>query len=66
MSYAPHEEEFCLLLEGKVQLTAADGHEAVYKLGDAFVIPGGFQGVWRNLTPVRKHYAILLLKGSAS
>jgi hypothetical protein len=60
--YAPHEEEFCQLLEGEVRLTAADGGQMLLKAGDAFVVPGGFEGVWENLTPVTKLYAIMNLK----
>lgn len=62
--YAPHEEEFCLLLEGEVVLTDASGAAQRFKAGDAFVVPGGFEGIWHNLTHVRKHYAIMLLKDS--
>lgn len=60
--YEPHEEEFCVLLEGEVELTDAAGTVQRFGAGDAFVVPGGFEGEWRNLTPVRKHYAIMNLK----
>jgi uncharacterized cupin superfamily protein len=60
--YAAHEEEFCQLLEGEVRLTAADGGQTLLKAGEAFVVPGGFEGVWENLTPVTKLYAIMNLK----
>lgn len=59
--YESHEEEFCVLLEGQVELTDESGHVQHLTAGDAFVVPGGFKGIWRNLTPVRKHYAIMLL-----
>lgn len=64
--YAPHEEEFCVLLEGEVRLTDAAGVARHFKPGDAFVVPGGFEGEWCNLTRVRKHYAIMNLKESTS
>ena len=64
--YAAHEEEFCVLLEGEVRLTDAAGSARHFKAGDAFVVPGGFEGEWCNLTPVRKHYAIMLLKDTNS
>jgi uncharacterized cupin superfamily protein len=64
--YGPHEEEFCVLLKGEVLLTDAAGVARHFKPGDAFVVPGGFEGVWCNLTPVRKHYAIMNLKESIS
>jgi uncharacterized protein len=60
--YAPHEEEFCVLLEGRVRIAGDDGSEHLIEAGDAFVVPGGFTGVWENLTRVRKHYAIMQLK----
>lgn len=60
--YAPHEEEFCVLLEGEVVLTDVRGMAQRFKAGDAFVVPGGFEGIWHNLTRVRKHYAVMLLK----
>lgn len=63
--YDPHEEEFCVLLEGHAQLTSESGEVVDLKAGDSFVIPGGFVGVWRNLTPVRKHYAIALMAPTA-
>lgn len=60
--YEPREEEFCVLLEGEVELIDANGTARRFKAGDAFVVPGGFTGIWHNLTRVRKHYAIMLLK----
>ncbi|MEW6559405.1 MAG: cupin domain-containing protein [Pseudomonadota bacterium] len=60
--YDPHEEEFCVLLEGRMTLTADDGTAQSFHAGDAFVVPGGFSGVWENHTRVRKHYAIMALQ----
>lgn len=51
------ENELCVLVEGSVTLVAADGTEATYKKGQAFVIPSGFKGVWRSNEPVTKIYA---------
>lgn len=59
--YEAHEEEFCVLLEGRVELTDGAGDTRRFEAGDAFVVPGGFEGIWHNLTPVRKHYAIMHL-----
>lgn len=63
--YAAHEEEFCQLLEGEVLLTDAAGRQTRLQAGEAFVVPGGFEGVWENLTPVKKLYAIMNLKESS-
>ncbi len=60
--YASHEEEFCVLLEGEVTLQSDDGHSVRLRAGDAFVVPGGFTGIWENHTRVRKHYAIMTLR----
>ncbi|WP_288092187.1 cupin domain-containing protein [Thiomonas sp.] len=60
--YDPHEEEFCVLLEGHMTLTTDDGAAQEFHAGDAFVVPGGFTGIWENHTRVRKHYAIMALK----
>ncbi|WP_454915632.1 cupin domain-containing protein [Xanthobacter sediminis] len=59
------EDEFCTLLEGTVELTDTSGHVEVYKAGDSFVIPSGFSGTWRNVTPVRKFYVVYLPKPAA-
>jgi uncharacterized cupin superfamily protein len=52
------ETELCVLLEGRVRLTGPDG-SIEFGPGDAFVIAGGFEGVWDSLEPVVKIYAIL-------
>ncbi len=51
-----------MLLEGCVELTDDAGATRRFEAGDAFVVPGGFTGIWHNLTPVRKHYAIMNLQ----
>lgn len=55
---AYEEDEFCVLLSGRVVLTDAAGETRTYGAGDAFVIPAGFEGTWETLEPVRKLYAI--------
>ena len=60
--YAIGEEEFCVLLEGEATLTGDDGRSVRLHAGDAFVVPGGFEGIWENHTRVRKHYAIMTLR----
>jgi hypothetical protein len=51
-------DEFCVLLEGEVTLTDADGRETRHRAGDAFLIPAGFKGIWENTVPVRKFYVL--------
>jgi len=52
------EEEFCVILEGRVRLTDANGKSEIYEKGDALVIPSGFSGTWETIEPTRKWYAI--------
>ena len=52
-------DEFMLLLEGEVILVYADGHEASFTAGEAFVIPKGTVCAWRQPGDVRKFYLIL-------
>jgi uncharacterized cupin superfamily protein len=49
-------DEFCVLLEGEVTLTDADGHATHHRAGESFLIPAGFKGTWENKVPVRKYY----------
>ncbi len=56
ISYSEH--EFCMLLQGRVVLTAEDGAVERFGPGDAFVIPAGFRGSWETVEPVRKLYVI--------
>jgi len=63
--YDPHEEELCTLLEGTVRLTDAAGLRREFCAGATFVVPGGFTGIWENVTRVRKVYAIGTLRPPA-
>jgi uncharacterized protein len=54
------EDELCVILEGRVRLTADDGEVREYEKGASFVIASGFSGVWETIERVRKVYAILL------
>jgi uncharacterized cupin superfamily protein len=57
------EDEFCIILEGRVTLTDESGKAQTFKAGDAFVIPAGFKGTWETVEKVRKCYAISERKG---
>lgn len=54
------EDEFCVLIEGTVELTDASGHTETFLAGQSFVIPSGFKGVWKSVTAVRKFYVVHL------
>ena len=51
-------DEFCVILEGVVELIDEAGHAERFVAGDAFFVPRGFRGWWHTLEPVRKLYAI--------
>jgi uncharacterized protein len=50
--------EVALILEGEVEITEDDGAVHVARAGDVLVTPRGSKGHWRNLTPVRKVWAV--------
>ncbi len=52
------ETELCLLLEGRVRLSDAEG-SVEFGPGDAFVVAAGFRGSWESIGRVTKIYAIL-------
>lgn len=54
------EWEYCHLIEGEAVLTDEDGYAVHIKTGEGFIIPAGFKGTWESLTPLKKHYVILL------
>lgn len=58
-SISTTEEEFCLLLQGRVVLTDAAGGSRTLVAGDAFTIPAGFVGSWETVETVRKYYVIM-------
>ncbi|MCS5585568.1 MAG: cupin domain-containing protein [Pseudomonadales bacterium] len=39
-------DEFVLVLEGEVTLSATEGEKRTYRAGDSFVVPKGFTGTW--------------------
>jgi len=55
-SYAA--DEFMVVLDGEVTLEA-DGFSETYRKGDAFFVPKGFRGYWRQTQPMLKYYVII-------
>lgn len=47
-------DEFMYILEGRVEITDLKGNTKIYGPGDAFVMPKGFSGQWRQLSPIKK------------
>jgi len=51
-------DEFMLILSGEVEITDSSGRGRVYGPGDAFVMPKGFAGTWKQRSEIRKiHFA---------
>ena len=48
--------ELHLLLAGRVRITGEDAHAEEFGMGDAFLLPQGFQGGWETLKPTRGWY----------
>ena len=47
-----------LVLEGSVTLET-EGFSETYKKGDAFLLPRGFCGTWRQTEPMLKYYVLI-------
>jgi uncharacterized protein len=52
------ENELCVMMAGRVVLTADDGVACTFAAGDAFVVPAGFSGIWEVVVDCTKIYAI--------
>ena len=50
--------EVAIILEGEVEITEENGEVYVAKAGDILITPKGSKGYWKNLTPVKKVWAI--------
>jgi uncharacterized cupin superfamily protein len=52
------ENEFCVLIEGRVRIESSSGEKHEFRAGDAFVLPSGFEGTWEVVEPCKKWYAV--------
>jgi hypothetical protein len=50
--------EIAYIIEGEVEVTTDDGQVVHAGPGDILITPKGSTGFWKNLTPVRKFWAI--------
>ncbi|MEA2037165.1 MAG: cupin domain-containing protein [Nanoarchaeota archaeon] len=50
------EEETCLILEGKAEVTTEDGEKVEFGVGDYVVFPQGLKCTWKITSPIKKHY----------
>lgn len=51
-------DEFMVVLEGSVTLEN-DGFSETYRKGDAFLVPKGFCGYWKQTEPMLKFYVMI-------
>jgi hypothetical protein len=47
-------DEFMYMVQGQLEITDSNGVKNLYGPGDAFVMPKGFNGTWRQLSPIKK------------
>lgn len=48
-------DEVMILINGRVEITGATGRTRIYDAGDAFVMPKGFTGRWRQLSAIEMY-----------
>ncbi|WP_117196061.1 cupin domain-containing protein [Rhizobium terrae] len=51
--------EYCLILQGVVEITENGGEPKIYRAGDSFLFKPGFRGTWRTIETVRKMYVVV-------
>jgi uncharacterized protein len=52
-------DEFMVVLEGSCIIVDDDGSEEQFETGDAFFMPKGFTGIWRQTEPMKKYFAMV-------
>lgn len=52
--------EYCLILQGVVEITENGGQTRTYRAGDSFILKPGFRGTWRTVETVRKVYVVVV------
>jgi uncharacterized protein len=57
------ENELCVMTSGHVVLESVTGERSVFRSGDAFVVPAGFEGTWEVIEDCSKIYAIFESRG---
>ena len=53
-------DEFMVVIEGSCTIVDAGGHEEVFKVGDSFFMPKGFNGIWRQDGHMKKYFMMFL------
>ncbi|HAU77966.1 MAG TPA: cupin [Agrobacterium sp.] len=57
----PKTYEYCLLLEGAVEITEEGVGSTIYRKGDCFALKPGFTGTWKTLETLKKFYVAVTL-----
>ncbi|WP_119156347.1 cupin domain-containing protein [Caldimonas tepidiphila] len=57
--FPPGKDEYFFVLEGRLRLHDARGGVTEVTAGQGAVIPGGFEGVFEVIEPVRKHFVVV-------
>ncbi len=57
--FPPGKDEYFFVLEGHVRLHDTVGGHTDVKAGQGAVIPGGFEGAFEVVEPVRKHFVVV-------
>lgn len=52
-------DEYCLVIDGQLEITNGSGRTEVFGPGDSFVIPKGWQGTWNMKSRFKKQYIAL-------
>lgn len=50
------ENETCLILEGKAEVTSEDGKHVTFTKGDLVKFPQGLKCTWKITSSIRKYY----------
>jgi uncharacterized protein len=59
IAFPPHKDEYFFVVDGHVRLHDAHGGWTDVAAGQGAVIPGGFEGAFEVLVPVRKHFVVV-------
>ena len=59
IAFAPRKHEYFFVLEGRLRLHDQAGGVTELVAGQGAVIPGGFEGAFEVLEPVRKHFVVV-------
>lgn len=59
IAFAPRKHEYFFVLQGRLRLHDREGGVTEVVAGQGAVIPGGFEGAFEVIEPVRKHFVVV-------